>query len=108
MEVALGRAIKGWVFWILSTVVILDVLKSLPEVFVMIRIAPICLKDDVREQSCKLAFADFCLSQPKAGIVFATEFGIESNSDHKCLVVVHFIMDREQMLEILLTKDLHE
>merc|ERR1719362_1920427 len=63
MEVALGGTIEGRVLGVLATVMILDVFETLSEVLVVVRLTPIRLKDDVREESGELTLADLCWSE---------------------------------------------
>ena len=59
VEVALGRTIEGRVLGELATVMILDVLQTLSEVFMMVWLASIRLKDNMGEQSSQLTLANF-------------------------------------------------
>ena len=61
MEVALRRAIEGRVLGVLAAVVVLDMLQALSEVFMMVWLASIRLKDNVGEQSCQLTLANLSL-----------------------------------------------
>ena len=75
MEVALSGTVEGWVLGVLSTVVVFDVFKTLSEIFMVVRLAPVCLVNDVSEKGSKLALANFSLSQAKSGVTLTTELG---------------------------------
>ena len=92
MEVALGRTIEGRVLGVLTTVVILDVFKTLSEVLVMVGLTPVCLKDDVREESSELTLANFSRSKTKRWVVLSTEFWEETSSHCESLVCVKSIV----------------
>lgn len=107
VEVALSGTVKGWVLGVFATVVILDVLETLSEIFVVVRLGSVCLENNMGEESSKLTFAHFSRSKTQAGVIFTTEFGEETSGNNKCLIGVKFVMKREKMLKILFTKDLH-
>ena len=108
MEVALGRAIERWVFWVLAAMVVFDVLQALSEVFVMVWFASICLKDNVGEEGGQLTFANLSLSQTQAGIVLTAEFREETSCNNESFVSVELVMKWEEVLEVFLAKDLHD
>jgi len=62
VEVALGGTVEGRVLGVFATVVILDVLKTLSEVFMMVRFTAVRLKDNMGEESGELTLAHFSLS----------------------------------------------
>jgi len=51
VEVTLGGTIEGRVLGVLSTVMILNVLKTLSKVFMMVGFTAICLENNMREDS---------------------------------------------------------
>ena len=52
MEVALGRAVERRVLGVLAAMMVLDMLQSLAEVFVVVGLASVSLEDDMREEGC--------------------------------------------------------
>ena len=63
MEVTLWWTIKWWILRVLTTVVILDMTKTLSKVLMRVLwLTSIGLMDDVSEESSKLPLADIGLS----------------------------------------------
>lgn len=108
MEVALSGTVEGWVLGVLSTVVVFDVFKTLSEIFMVVRLAPVCLVNDVSEKGSKLALANFSLSQAKSGVTLTAELGEKTSSNDESLIRVKLVVEGEQMLIVLLAKDLHD
>mmetsp|Transcript_12380 Transcript_12380/g.15790 ORF Transcript_12380/g.15790 Transcript_12380/m.15790 type:complete len:355 (-) Transcript_12380:4-1068(-) len=108
VEVALGRAIEGRVFRVLSTMVVLNVFQTLTEVLVVVGLTPVGLVDNMGEKRGEFALANLSLSQAKTGVTFGAELGVEASSHNECLVSVEFVVNGEEMLEIFLTEDLHD
>ena len=108
VEVALRRAIEGRIFGVLSAMMILDVFETLSEVFMMIGLGAVCLEDNMGEQSGEFTLASLSFSKTKTLVTFTTELGEKSSSNSKGFVGVKLVVKGEEMLEILLTKDLHD
>jgi hypothetical protein len=108
VEVALGGAVEWRVLGVLSTMVVLDVLETLSEVLVVVRLTSVCFEDNVREQSSEFALANLSFGQTESGVVLTTELGEEASRNDEGLVGVELVVEGEQMFEILLAKDLHD
>lgn len=108
MEVALSGTVEGWVLGVLSTVVVFDVFETLSEIFMVVRLASVCLVDDVSEKGSNLALANFSLGQSKGGVTLTAELGEKTRSNDEGFVGVELVVEGGQVLVVLLAKDLHD